>query len=724
MNIKDPSSATKNKIFLGFWFVIFATLILLVNWLMQIPAYNAEQLVTRLADSEKHMTKLSALHAVFLVSNDRKDNLFTRTENNIEQDCRQTIIRINDHITAIGNAGTIKRKDAITGLLKDFTNEITAYEASLNNLVLITRERGNKNSGLIFNWRDRSNRMLSANAGGNDQSNDMLNRMRQLEGEYILSGDPKILKDISIIAEEIRSSLSEESLISLDDIDSYLTITGHLLSIEKRLGYEGVEGIIPDLEKALQNMPEVFNTLRQMITIKVDVIRRNWTIARFMVIILIIALFIFVFVNGFSLLEPLRKIAGYAGRMESGEFPEEDIATGNIMDLKSIKESMKRHIALLQQKYLFTRDLNQDKMETTLITAGENDLLGNELISLQNKIVENYEKQRQNEQDNIVRQYMNEGVAKFADILRQKNESIHILGDAFIREIVKYLNSIQGGFFILDDTEPSDPVLRLVSAFAYNRKKYLDQVVKYGEGLIGTCAREKQFINLTDIPPGYIAITSGLGDTPPNNLLLIPVLHENELLGVIEIASLNKFRDYEIEFTREVALNLGSTLVNTRNNQRTSELLAKSQQQALEMAEQEEEMRQNMEELKATQEESGRREEEFRGIVEAIGNTLLLMEYSLDGKITNVNNAMCLFIGKDREELIGKTHQEAFGSTIITDEKFWENLNSNSPLVFSETVKIGKKTFEILEHFAIVPDRNNVTVKYINFATNGRTRNS
>ena len=94
------------------------------------------------------------------------------------------------------------------------------------------------------------------------------------------------------------------------------------------------------------------------------------------------------------------------------------------------------------------------------------------------------------------------------------------------------------------------------------------------------------------------------------------------MLGVIEIASLNMFKNHEIEFAQEVALSLGSTLVNTRNNQRTSELLTKSQQQALEMAEQEEEMRQNMEELKATQEESTRREEEFRGIAEAIGKCI------------------------------------------------------------------------------------------------------
>lgn len=723
MKIKEPGSAAKNKIFLGFWFVVFAAAILLVNWWMQLPVNSSQNLIGKVSEMEKHMTRLTSLHAVFLASSTKTGNLVSASETNIEEDSKQSVIAINELIHTIGNSGIVRRNKSISALLKDFSREVEAYNASFNNLVLITRERGNQHSGLILNWRDRSSRMLSANGGNDAHIHDMLTGLKQLEGEYMLGKDPKILEDISIIAEDVRNSLTEESMINIADLDAYIHNTGSLLSIEKRMN-AGAQGIIPELEKSLRNMPVIYNTFREVLTKKAETFSRNWFIAKAVVILLIIASFVYLFVNVFSLLEPLSKIAAFCKRIAAGEFPEEKIEAGNIMDLKLITGFLTAHIESLKLKYTFLRSLNEDKLDAPLVTAGEHDLVGNELISLQKKISDTYESQKKNEHENAVRQYMNEGAAKFADILRQKNENMVVLGDSFIREIVKYLNAIQGGFFVLDDADKNDQVLRLVSAFAYNRKKYLDQTIKLGEGLIGTCAREKQYINLTDIPPGYISITSGLGDTPPNNLLLIPVLHENELLGVIEIASLKKFMDYEIEFSREVALNLGATLVNTRNNQRTAELLAKSQQQALEMAEQEEEMRQNMEELKATQEESGRREEEFRGIAEAITNALLVVEYDIEGKISNVNHAMCLFIGKDREEVLGKTHEEVFDGTIRTDSNFWEDLRSSGHAVYTETVRIGKKTFDLIEHFAKVSDRNDNTVKYINFATNGRARNS
>jgi PAS domain S-box-containing protein len=368
--------------------------------------------------------------------------------------------------------------------------------------------------------------------------------------------------------------------------------------------------------------------------------------------------------------------------------------------------------------------MNHDVLDSKLNLAGKNDLLGTELIQLQQKILATTEKQAINDQDNLVRRYMNEGHAKFGDILRSKNSDMNNLGDAFVREMVKYLNALQGGFFIFDDSDSSTPVLKLISAFAYNRKKYLQQTINYGEGLVGSCAKERKYINLTDIPKGYISITSGLGDTSPDNLLLVPVMHENELMGVLEIASLHRFKPHEIEFANEAAFNLGSTLVNTRNNQRTNELLTKSQQQALEMAEQEEEMRQNMEELKATQEESGRREEEFRGIAEAIGNALMVMEYDLEGKIHEVNERFCIFLGKEREDILGKYHHEIFASILKPDVAFWTEVKERGQVVVSETVTIGKKSYEILEHFTPVINRSNITVKYINFATDGRIGNS
>jgi PAS domain S-box-containing protein len=249
----------------------------------------------------------------------------------------------------------------------------------------------------------------------------------------------------------------------------------------------------------------------------------------------------------------------------------------------------------------------------------------------------------------------------------------------------------------------------------------MQKSIYLGDGLVGTCAVEKQIINLTEIPEGYIKITSGLGDAKPDNLLLVPVLHELDLIGVLEIASLTLFKEHEIQFAGEVARSLGATIIYARNNQRTSGLLAKSQQQALEMAEQEEEMRQNMEELKATQEESSRREEEFRGIAEAIGQSLFVIEYGLDGIIREVNDKFCIFMGVTREEIIGKEHPMVIAGSLKPDTLFWEELQKNNHITLIEKVKIGKKQYHLKEHFAVVPNKDGIVVKYINFITDVTT---
>jgi len=325
--------------------------------------------------------------------------------------------------------------------------------------------------------------------------------------------------------------------------------------------------------------------------------------------------------------------------------------------------------------------------------------------------------QKRNEIENSQRRYINEGLAKFGELLRTQSQDIHFLGDAFIREIVKYLQAIQGGFFLLNQNHENDRCLELISAFAYNRKKFMQKSIPMGEGLVGTCAIEMQIINLTEIPEGYITITSGLGDTKPDNLLLVPILHETELIGVLEIASLKRFREYEIQFAGEVASSLGSTIIYARNNLRTAELLAKSQQQAVEMTEQEEEMRQNMEELKATQEESGRREEEFRGIAEAIGRVLYVVEYNPDGTIRNANDKFCILVGNTRDEIIGKNHAEIFKGSLKPDARFWDELQKNNQVSQVEKVKIGRKEHALKEHFAVLKNHDGIVIQYINFIT-------
>jgi signal transduction histidine kinase/CheY-like chemotaxis protein len=118
-----------------------------------------------------------------------------------------------------------------------------------------------------------------------------------------------------------------------------------------------------------------------------------------------------------------------------------------------------------------------------------------------------------------------------------------------------------------------------------------------GEGLVGQAAFEHKTIALTDLPPGYIKVGSGLGDAPAAGLLVMPVLFEDQVLGVIELASIRAFSEINRDFLDRLADTIGVVLNNIRANMRTEELLEQSQSLTHELQKQSEELRQANDEL-------------------------------------------------------------------------------------------------------------------------------
>jgi methyl-accepting chemotaxis protein len=581
-------------------------------------------------------------------------------------------------------------------------------------------ERGSENSGLVSRWREISSGMQNAASDNGPEILRMAEKLKQTETAYLLNSNVKLANDILAQAGEIRNKLSgKETGIKVTDLDSYMALTNNLIDIDKRIGSSGDQGIIANTRKSwdvLLTASSNTNLLMNEALQKREII---WTIALYIIIVLITicGIIILIYITNSKITRPLLKTTVYLGKIVTGELPAQTAVEEGLPEIQQVDHAMNDLVTELKKKTDFTRSLNDNNLDIQLSPSGQHDELARELNALQQKMIDTADLQKKNEDENAKRRYINEGLARFAEILRTQSNDIHLLGDAFIRDIVKYLGAIQGGFFLLNENHEGEKLLELVSSFAYNRKKYMQKSLYLGEGLVGTCAMEKQIINLTEIPDGYITITSGLGDAMPDNLLLVPVLHELDLIGVLEIASLNRFKEHEIQFAGEVAGSLGSTIIYARNNQLTSELLTKSQHQAMEMAEQEEEMRQNMEELKATQEESSRREEEFRGIAEAIGRSLFVIEYGLDGVILEVNDKFCIFMGLTREDITGKDHHMVFAGTLNPDTLFWDELQKNSHVTLNEKVKIGKKQHHLKEHFAIVPNKDGIVVRYINFIT-------
>jgi len=210
------------------------------------------------------------------------------------------------------------------------------------------------------------------------------------------------------------------------------------------------------------------------------------------------------------------------------------------------------------------------------------------------------EKQISEHTDELKQQnWVKSHVATISEIL-SKSEDITALAQQLVSELAEVLKAGCIVFYVnlqpIKD-ESGEPELHLYAAYGYKKRKHIDTVVKPGEGLVGQCLLEKKPITLTDVPEDYIQIKSGLGSKAPANLYLIPILFNEHVLGVLEIASFHEFTTLQQELVDAVADTAGINLSNVMSTETTRTALEKSQQLSQELQAQQEELRTTNDEL-------------------------------------------------------------------------------------------------------------------------------
>jgi len=345
--------------------------------------------------------------------------------------------------------------------------------------------------------------------------------------------------------------------------------------------------------------------------------------------------------------------------------------------------------------------------------ASKNDIIGKTLLEIKDKLQTSKETEKKLRAGEIIKEWTNEGVSKFIDILRFNNENISTLSYAVISNLVKYLDAVQGGFFVLEEK-----ILNMTASFAYNKQRIIENKISIDSGLLGRAIKEKQSILLSEIPDNYLNITSGLGESHPKFLIIVPLKFENNILGVIEIASLTEFEKYKIDFTEEICESVALSLSNLKINKRTELLLKNSQEQSRMMEDQKEEMERNIIQLQELKKETDKREVEMQNIFKAIDTTALVAEFDIYGKILTMNDKFLKAISQDRELIIGKYHKDITSINTDTDQYkfFWNDLSEGKSRSLIESININNKVTWLSQTYTPIKGKDNKVYKILNIA--------
>jgi signal transduction histidine kinase/CheY-like chemotaxis protein/HAMP domain-containing protein len=203
---------------------------------------------------------------------------------------------------------------------------------------------------------------------------------------------------------------------------------------------------------------------------------------------------------------------------------------------------------------------------------------------------------RETTQKNQEQDWLKTNLAKFSSMM-QGQKDLDTVSRLIMSQLTPLVSAHHGAFFMMEQ-EGNTPVLKLRSTYAYRERKSVANRFRLGEGLVGQCALERKTILLTNVPQDYIAISSGLGEASPLNIIVLPVLFEGEVKAVIELASFNQFSAIHQIFLDQLMESIGVVLNMISANMRTEELLQQSQGLTQELQTQSRELTLQQDELK------------------------------------------------------------------------------------------------------------------------------
>ncbi|MEU6278170.1 HAMP domain-containing protein [Streptomyces populi] len=218
-----------------------------------------------------------------------------------------------------------------------------------------------------------------------------------------------------------------------------------------------------------------------------------------------------------------------------------------------------------------------------------------EVADLKDNINSMVESLRETTRANQEQDWLKTNLARISGLM-QGYRDLDVVADLIMDELTPLVAAQYGAFYLAEETERGTD-LRLVGSYGYPDEDGRPTRIPLGRSLVGQAARSRRAITVDEVPPGYVTISSGLGETAPTALVVLPIVVEEQVLGVIELASVTRFKQGHMTFLEQLMETIGVNVSTIVANARTDELLGESQRLTAELQARSEELQVQQDEL-------------------------------------------------------------------------------------------------------------------------------